>query len=144
MISNIITALKTIVSSVTSFTELNIVVNPEDNTKRMTNNRYGILAGELSQASGATRHYTVDQTFSILLTKDYVKLHSNDTGKRVALNDLLDLTHEIYKEILRSKAGLPNVIMNIKDLNISEAEYFKNEDTVLITMSFILTYRHII
>jgi len=141
VISNLIAAIKTQVETATSFSELGLVIGPENNAKLLSRDRYGVLPGEASQVEGSIRYYTIDQVFTVSLMTDYVKLKSDDTGKRTATNTLFDKGLDVYEQVLKTKAGLPNSVMNVKGLTISEPLYFANEDTVLINVSFILTYR---
>jgi hypothetical protein len=139
--SDIITAIKANVESITGFIELPQVTNIENNSKRMTHNRYGVLPAEANQVSGSTRYITVDQTFLITLTNDYVRLRTDDSSKRDAISALYNSHLEIYKTIVCNKLGIPDIILNIKEMSFSSHEDYANEDTVAVTMSIVITYR---
>jgi hypothetical protein len=53
----------------------------------------------------------------------------------------MDKAHDVYQKIVKTKAGTPASVMNVKNLAVSEPIYFENEDTVLVNVGFTLTYR---
>jgi len=141
VVTTIITNMKTQIAAATGFTELSLVVDPENNAKRMTKSRYGIIPGAANETDSNIGHYTVDHDFTVQLTDDYIKLKADDSNKRTVTNSLMDKAHDVYQKIVKTKAGTPASVMNVKNLAVSEPIYFENEDTVLVNVGFTLTYR---
>ena len=141
ILSDLITAIEGQVESSTGFTKLPQVINPEANSRRFTKEKYGVIPLSANQVEGSIRYYTIDHEFRIKLSNEYIKTQANDTAKRVVTNALYNKCYDIYARLIKNKAGMPNIVMNIKELSIAEPEYFENEDTVVISMGFIITYR---
>jgi len=141
LLTDLITAIKAQVTGAIGFQELPLVIDPQKNAKRMTRQKFGIIPGSATQISGQTRFYTMDHSFIIELTDDYINTKASDEGKRAATNNLINKAHDVFKALIKNKAGLPGVVMNVKELSLQEPVYFEEEDTVVLNMGFIITYR---
>ena len=123
-----------------TYSELKFKHEIEDNTFKGSNNKYGVIAQDITGTSGATRFVTVNQIFDINLTNSYITTVNGDSSKDNSRMILQDMSLDLYREILNTKAGSPSIVMNILDLSseISELE----EDKVIVNkLSFTIVYR---
>lgn len=123
-----------------TFSELNFLIDIEKNNFKSNSRRYGCrpLAG--SSTSGITNHYTLDQEFEVFLSHEYIVNPSNDQDLRDQTFFLYDKYDELLKDLFTSKAGLPNIILNIDSISLSEPDY-SVKDLVILRGQFNVKYR---
>lgn len=141
-VQSLVQSLTTVCSSFlgAEYSEMKFKRKIEDNSFMGSTKKYGVVSGDISDMSGATRFVTVTQNFDINLTNSYITTANGDSPKDNAIVELQDKGLELYREILNTKANNPAIVMNINSLssNIEELE----EDKVIVNkLSFDITYR---
>ncbi len=106
--------------------------------------RYGVIPQGGATALSITKVYTVDQSFEVILTHDYINVNKTDEDQRRVTYELFDQLDEILKQLFRSKAGLPNVILNIGEFTISDVEFKEEESLAVVRCQLLVTYRNAI
>lgn len=146
IVTQLLTATKAQVSAAlgSAFIELPFGIDPQLNSKIMSNNRYSVVPGDATETTGVNRFYTMDHNFIINLTNGYVQMKGTDAGKQTASNDLMNKAHDVYTKLFQTRCGLPSSVMNVKNLSIAAPVYFEEEDAVLITFTLTITYRQAI
>lgn len=125
-----------------NYKQLAYVEDIGKNSFRTSNQRYGVRQLEASQISGVNKYATFDQTFQVVLTKGYIQSNIDDSEQRNTSLDLTELAHDIYVRMFKTKAGIPSVVVNVKDLIISEPEYLEDDKVTVIRANLIITYRN--
>jgi len=142
IVNDLIVGISTQVEVVApTFSELAKQINVEDNSQCNTDLKYAVLPKSFTQISGALKFVTIQQNFEIKLTKQYSSSQLDDSNKRTVTIELFDLTYDIYKKIIETKAGLPAVVINILDLSVSDPIYLESDHTSLVTSNFSIVYR---
>lgn len=127
------------------FSELANVTEPEKNVFKGANKRYGVVANEISEVLGVTKHLTVDQEFELTLTNGFFSnVKAGDLDKRNKTLELQDLMFEVYKDLKTTKAGRPDLVMHVLDLSISDPEFLEENHVVVITATLTIKYRSLL
>ena len=135
------TRLSTVLGS--SYTEMSHTVNVEDNNVKGNSQRYGVIAGPLSQSedSGTIGFFTVDQTFTIKLINTYSTKPTSDSAQTDAQDELMDLALEIFKDLKNERAGSPALVMQTMNLEVDDPEVIEGSKVAVITFNVTIKYR---
>lgn len=106
--------------------------------------RYGVIPQGASTALSITKVYTLDHSFEVILTHDYINKDKTDSDQRRVTYELFDKLDDIFRQLYRSKAGLPNIVLNIPEITIAEPEFFEDESLVVLRAQLLVTYRNAI
>lgn len=145
IIQNIVNAMNTEIAGVlgSEFKSLAYVADVSRNSFRQSSNRYGVLHGPASQLPGVTRNLTFNQTFTVVLTKGYRESTISDEAARTASIDLYGKMHEIHKQLVASKAGLPGTVLNVEaTIEVQEPEYIVEEKVTALRADIQVLYRY--
>lgn len=122
------------------WSELNYVIDVEKNDFKTNRKRYGVHPLEMDTVPGILKHYNVDHVFEVILTHDYINM-VNDTDQRAKTFLLYDKFDEIYKDLFRTKAGLPAIVLNIGTFSAQPPEYLTEDSIAILRTRFTVTYR---
>lgn len=124
-----------------NYKELSYTRDVSLNTLRQSQKRYGVRALGSTQVPGVTKHLTHIQTFEVVLTEGYVDTGSNDGKQREKEHLMFEHMHEIHHDLINTRGGLPNTILNIQRLDITEPEVLEDEKVVVLKSSVEIEYR---
>lgn len=146
LVENINDALTTLVGTElsTGYSVLNYIHTIEKNFLNGSKNRYGVRPLNASSASGVTRVYTLDHSFQIIITSEYINSGVDDIAQREETFVLYDKMDEVFKAAYLTKVGLPNTILNIDNISIQEPEYLDAHNVVVLRADFNIKYRQAI
>lgn len=143
-VSDLVTAMNSEISGVlgSDYLPLAHVINVERNNFRQSNDRYGVLHGAASQLPGVTRNATFIQSFQIILTKGYRDSSVSDGAARDYSMSLYGKMLEIHRQLIKTKAGLPSIVLNVQDtISISDPEYIEEEKVTILRADVEIQYR---
>jgi len=123
------------------YSELPYVIDIEKNNFNTNNNRYGVVIGPSFQTETVTRHVTMLQTFTMVITKAYIEDGISDADSQEKNKEAQDLVLDIYKDLYNTKAGVPSTFLNIVDLSVADVEYSEDSEYMVIRASFNILYR---
>jgi len=125
-----------------TFKQLDYVHNVEKNQFRNQAKRFGVRPLGGVQVSGVTREYTIDQEFELVLTTDYLDRDGNGDADQVAQSLLLfDKMDDILVRILRTKVGIPLIVMAVSGFTLDEPLFIEEAKIVVQTTRVIVRYR---
>lgn len=146
------TQVRTIVDSLTTltdtflgvdYTELKYKHIIEDNSELGASKKFGVIAQDVNEVSGALGFVTVNQNYEITLTDKYKTLKGGDESKDNARIRLQDLSLNLYNEIIKQKAGSPSIVINVLDLS-SVLEELEEDNVITNKLSFTVIYRKVL
>ncbi len=142
MIAAIIAALKTEIQTAlgSDYSELAFNYDLSKNPFKGSKKKFGVKPLYGYEVSGVTRAVTIDQTFRIMLTSDYSTKSTGDDSLAEQVIVLHDKAIDLYKRIYNTKAGLGNVIAQVKEVTVSEPEIL-TDSVIVITCDLVITYR---
>ena len=123
------------------FSELAYSEDVAKNNFRQTAKRYAVRVLDSVQIGGVTRHTTFDHSFELVLTDQYFETNIDDRKKTEATLNLRGDVYEAYRDLVRSKAGLPSQVMNVNNLVLSEPEYLTDAKVVVQRATLTVTAR---
>lgn len=141
-VASIVSGMKTLVAaSLSTWEELPFVQDISKNNKRTAANAYGVRALAASESEGALlRTVTLDHTFEIILTENYVNRQS-DAEIEASLNNLYDKADEIFKVLVNSKVNLPELVLSVSSPSILDPEILETAKFVALRLQLKVKYR---
>ena len=125
-----------------TFSQLDYVHNVEKNQFRNQEKRFGVRPLGGIQVSGVTREYTIDQEFELILTTDYLDRDGNADLDQVAQSLLLcDKMDDILVRILRTKVGIPTIVMAVSGFTLDDPVFIEEAKVVVQTTRVTVRYR---
>jgi hypothetical protein len=140
-VSSLVTSIKTRAASVLggTYSEIAYVNDIKKNSFKGNEKRYGVIAKDGDQIDGVNRHITIEQTFEVVLTDNFMNTSMSDSAQQVTNATLQDLCVDIYKDLASTKCGAnPNVLI-VTDLSLNEPETL--DSIVVQRCSFNIKYR---
>jgi len=104
-------------------------------------NRYGVRVLDGQQVPGATCAYTVDQSFELVLTTAWVSTVDGDNALTTAINTLEQKAHAVFTNLIKTKCGATTVVLQVRDLNLGEAELIEDDKMIALRARFTVQYR---
>lgn len=123
------------------YKKLQFVEDVTKNNFRTNSERYGVRALTANEVPGVTKTVQVTQSFEVVLTKAYYESNLDDTEQLEASLDNFENIHDIYKEIVNQRAGLPSIVLNTTDMLVSEPEYIEESKVAILRATINITYR---
>lgn len=136
---SVIARLVTVVPA--DYKELAFIETIEDNSSRTDNNRYAVRALEAAEFGGVTKTISFDQSFEVVLTKNWVQNSIDDIQQVTASYENRALIQDIYVDLVQTKGGLPGTIINISNLVIAEPEYLLEDKVAVQRATMNIKYR---
>lgn len=125
----------------TGWTELKYKFSVNLNSFRDNAQRYGCIPQGMSAVEGVTRSYTVDQTFQLILTTEYVN-KQNDSALQTSTFLLYDKMDAILKDLYLTKITLgTSIILNTPTFDIEAPEVLDEENVVALRLNLTVKYR---
>ena len=124
-----------------AYSKLPYVNDITKNNFNANNNRYGVLVGSSSQSDTVTKHVTMSQSFTMVITKAYIDDGVSDTDSQSKQQEIQDLVLDVFKDLYNTKAGVPLIFLNITDLSVGEPEIVNESEFLAIRASFNILYR---
>lgn len=143
LVTDLLASIKSAVGTTlgVEFSEIPYVADVSKNNFNNNNNRYGVQSLASNETDSVTKFVTMLQSFEVVLTKAYVDDGISDSDKQSKTVDAQDLVYDIYRDLVNTKAGVPAIVINITDLEMSDPEYLDKEKVVVIRASFNVLYR---
>ena len=145
IVQEIVEAIKPIIASVTSHTQLDYEYNVDLNSDRGYEKGYGFIPKDASFAEGRSMGFTtIDHTFQMILTDDF-KNQDCDTAQSTALMALYEKSQTLLKDLQKSRLSLPtptNKVLLISGLEFEEPEFSGDNSTVALRLNFNIQYRY--
>lgn len=139
-VTDILGAIETRVNAVLpSYTRLKYSYDVEKNDKRTSDNAYGVGAGSATSVTGPLKTVTMDQTFFVVLSKDFGG-RNNDTAERTALKALYDDIELLYADFYQSKLGLNATVFLVSELALDEPVKM-GQNVISVRMNFLVKHR---
>lgn len=123
------------------YSELAYKRSIEKNNFRTTSKRYGVLPLAGTQLDGVTKHITFNMSFEITLTDQYFETNIDDNKKDTAALELRQNWFKVYRDLVKSKAGLPSQVMQVSSASISEPEFLDDQKVVALRGTCDITFR---
>ena len=144
-VSNIVNAIKTRTQAVLGITysEMAYAIEHEKNTYKGNVKRFSVLANNFNQddVAGVLGNVTYNQNFKIKLSDSYASIPGGDSNKAVSGNNLIEKTQAIFKDLVNTKCGVPNIVITVSELSVDDLEYIEASNVILAEMIFNIKYR---
>lgn len=102
---------------------------------------YGVLAGDITQVQGTTNNLTVTQQFQLKIADRWKPSQTGDSNKRELIQDLQEKCLLVYKDLIKTKAGSPTLVMNILEGMYTETTLIEADGVLEMRMLFDVHYR---
>ena len=125
-----------------TFEKLDYQWQVEKNSLQRVDNGYAVLP--LAASTGSTRiigHYTIDQTFQVVLGASYESDGDSDEELRNELDILYTNMDDILKDVYAQKLGLQNIILLIDLGGYEDPEVNIENKNVYLRMNLNIRYR---
>ena len=136
-INSIKTSLKTLVQTVTSFTELNHVTDALKETYKTASSKYGVRSLSVAEVDGHTRAFMVDIPYEVTLCKSFVSSNQSDNADDIE-TELQQYHMDIYKQAQLTKINANANVSIVNNLAISESEIDYDNRIVIVKATFIV------
>jgi hypothetical protein len=138
--TTILTAIETRTNSVISaYSRLKYSYDLESNSYRDGEKGYGIGAGTGSSVEGTTQTITMDQSFFVVLTRNFGG-RQDDNAERIALKSIYDDLETLYRDLFQSKLGIASTVYLVSDLDLEEPTKIA-KNVISIKMNFMVKHR---
>lgn len=113
----------------------------QKNNFRSNNRRYGVRALAGVEVPGVTKNVHITQSFEVVLTRGYLESKLNDTEQVDKSYDSRENMLDIYKRLVNTRAGIPDTVLNIQNLVVSEPEFLVEEKVAIQRATMDITFR---
>lgn len=138
-------AIKPIIETVTSHTQLDYEYNIELNSDRGYEKRYGFIPQTADFAEGRSLGFTaMNHSFQLILTDDYQN-QDCDTAQNTIVMALYEKAQTLLKDLQKSRLALPtptNRVLLISGLSFDEPEFSGDNSTVALRLTFNIQYSY--
>lgn len=123
------------------FSELTHTLNLEKNRFGGASKKFGVLPSSIREVQGQTKANTTQQGFEIILTESYVSDNISDDALIAKILTLMGKFEEIYRELIKTKANSPTIVINCSDLQLENALIVSEEKIIIVQASVQITSR---
>ena len=126
-----------------SYSELGYIIDVTDNPFKGSANKFGVLAGDLNEVetgAGVLGTYTVTQDFIVKVTNKWATSQAGDSSKRSVMISLLEKSLLIYKDLVKTKAGSPSIVLNVLDGMTTENTFHDDDNVCEATINLQILY----
>ncbi len=103
--------------------------------------RYGVVPSAGFNTPTTTKAVTITQTFTLILTNDYVNQNDTDSEQQESIFELYNRLNEVYTVVVANRLGLSSSVFNVEVSSI-EAPLFDDESKVaILNTDFLIQYR---
>lgn len=125
-----------------TWSEIERVVELRENSSNSRDYRYGLLVGSGAPVAGPVGSYDTAKKFRILLVRDVAQADNNDNDLRDKIKGNLSQMMEMcYVDLLRSRLGLPGVVVQVQRPDTADPEFRQEENTVVLAGEVVVHYR---
>ncbi len=121
--------------------DLDYLEDVSQNNFRGNTNRCGVRELNLNTTGEIVGRETIDRTFEIVLTTDYVNKKGSDLKQREAKQALIAKMEIIRRKLRKTKAGCYQNIRITKDFNEPECEFIDTDNVVVCRAEITVNYR---
>ena len=118
-------------------TRLTNAYDLDDNVDPLLRDGYGLKVGTGTPVDSEFKNFSVDRSFSVVLTREVVRTEDNstavDSDVKALLEDVVTGQKDFYNV---DQIDIPNSIEKIDLGPISAVEYFKNDRSNFISMEY--------
>lgn len=111
------------------------------NNYNTNSNRYGVRALAGGEVPGVTKNIHLTQTFEVVLSKLYRESKLDDVEQSENALDNFNNLLSIYKDMVNTKCGVPLIVLNVTNLQMSEPEYLTDSKVAVQRATIDITYR---
>jgi len=130
-----------VAATLPTYQELDFKYNLDDNNYFNNLLRFGVIPQSAFSTPTTTKAVTLTQSFSLILTNEYVNQDDTDFRKQEAVFELHDSLNEVYKLVVANKLGIPSQVFDV-EIGAIEAPLFNEESKVVILITdFLIQYR---
>jgi len=102
--------------------------------------RFGVIPSGGFSASTIIKSVTVNQTFTLILTNEYVNSNDTDSQQQDSIFELYDAVNEVYVAVEGKKLGLTQVL-DISLGTIDTPFFIEEQKVAVLTTDFSIQYR---
>lgn len=113
----------------------------EDNTLSRCKERYGVEALGGVEVDSTLKHVTINQDYQLVIAKGYCHTSVNDREAYAAGYELKSQMLCIYRDLIKSKCGRPDIVMNITELVTEPFEFDVDAKVVYLKASIKVLFR---
>lgn len=133
-------SLKSLVESVTSYSELKHVDNAQKSAYKAASQKYGVRTLNQAQTGGNLRHVTYDVTFEVTLVKAYKNTQMSSDVDDVE-TELQQLQMDVFKEVCNTKINQSTIVIHSLDHSIVDSEILEDDRVVISKATFTSIFR---
>jgi hypothetical protein len=115
--------------------KFDITKNQEFNT----NKRFAVVVNGGAVASSILNHYTIAREFNVVVMNRFTNVNG-DTNQQTELDNLESALDNIAIKAVSNKLGSPNLVTSVT-FDAIEEPIFDIENTVILSATFVVTYR---
>jgi len=124
-----------------NYKELPYIYDVAKNNFKTSKSRYGVRPLSTSEINGVVKATTHQQSFEVVLTEGYNESAISDSRIQAQALDAFENMHTLYKQIVLSKAGVPNSVLLVGNLTISEPEILEEDKVLVLRATIDVLYR---
>lgn len=124
-----------------TYKELPYIYDVAKNNFRTSKSRYGVRPLSTSEINGVVKATTHTQAFEVVLTEGYIESAIGDSKIQQMALLAFENMYTLYQQIVKSKAGIPNSVLLVGDLAISEPEILEEDKVLILRASINILYR---
>lgn len=123
-----------------TYSELKYVFDVSQNNFKTNKKGYGVVPSSGETFSGVMTHYTMRQSFQVILTDDYVN-KLGDSGQQTSLMSMYSKMDDIFVDVLNQKLGLGSTILLVESMTLEEPEFLDDNNVIVLRSNFTVQYR---
>lgn len=128
ILDRIYVVLDTLLPSGSSYTRLTNAYDLEDNPEHLTRLGYGLLVGSSNQLDTEFHVKTVQQSLSVVLTRNIIKINTNNSPVDMAIKAILEDANTIEKAFYNvNQLEIGQSIEDVDVIGSSAITYYKGD-----------------
>lgn len=145
-ITTLTNSIKSRVAAVagSNYSEAGYGIDLLKNSKNNSELVYSVIPKGIVDAATVTKSVTYDERFTINLSNIFINEDMSDAQEQIASIALLELTKNLFKDLVATRCGSPSICLNITELEVNDPIHVPDADMVIVEMSFIVKYRELL
>lgn len=141
-VQQIVDGIETVIVANTSgYQKSKNVFDLSQNNLKTSKKVYAVRPMSASPTSTAIKHWTLEQTFEVVLSNEFVNKDGTDSGLRTILYALYEDLEAIGKKTLITKLGL-NFVLLVESMDISEPSIDNDNNIVTLTSNVVIKFKN--
>ena len=131
-------------TSLADYSQLPFQTDIEKNKTKQTEKGFSIIPLNIDEVDGLLGSITLDQSYEITLTDNYINGSKSQTNDELKIQKLADLQGKVisaYQDLRINKNLVDSRILIINNLSVNEAEYLDKEKTIVMSFTFNVKYK---